>query len=96
MGNIKIKKFDRTSSSPPTTNLKENQTNQQTYPTTLTVMLTKVNFLLNLTHDLPHTFTLEKVKKVKVGRRRREGWWVMILREFLLRMLRVKKIAMKH
>ena len=25
--------------------------------------------------------TLEKVKKVKVGRRRREGWLVMILME---------------
>ena len=37
--------------------------------------------------------TLEKVKKVKVGRRRREGWLLMILREVLLFKLRVKKIT---
>ena len=62
-------------------------------------MLTQVNFLLNLTLDsLPqeNTLTLEKVKKVKVGRRRREGWWVMILREFLLLRLRVEKMARRH
>ena len=33
------------------------------------------------------------MKKVKVGRRRREGWLVMILREVLLFKLRVEKIA---
>ena len=43
-----------------------------------------------------NTLTLEKVKKVKVGRRRREGWWVMILREFLLLRLRVEKMARRH
>ena len=39
------------------------------------------------------SLALEKVKKVKVGRRRREGWLVMILREFLSRKLRVAKMA---
>ena len=39
------------------------------------------------------SLALEKVKKVKVGRRRREGWLVMILREFLSRRLRVAKMA---
>ena len=63
------------------------------YPTTLTAMLTQVNFLLKLT---PPHLTLEKVKKVKVGRRRREGWWVMILRELLLLRLRVEKMARRH
>ena len=59
-------------------------------------MLTQVNFLLNLTLDsLPqeNTLTLEKVKKVKVGRRRREGWLVMILKELILFGVRVKKLA---
>ena len=56
-------------------------------------MLTKVNFLLNLTPVTSPTLTLEKVKKVKMGRRRREGWLVMILREFLSRKLRVAKMA---
>ena len=37
--------------------------------------------------------TLEKVKKVKVGRRRREGWLVMILKELILFGVRVKKLA---
>ena len=62
-------------------------------------MLTQVKTLLNLTRDSPlmqPTLTLEKVKKVKVGRRRREGWWVMILREFLLLRFRVEKMARKH
>ena len=80
-------------------NLKKNHTNQQTYPTTLTAMLTQVNFLLNWTLDsLPqeNTLTLEKVKKVKVGRRRREGWLVMILRELMLLRLRVEKMARRH
>ena len=35
---------------------------------------------------------MEKVKKVKTGRRRREGWRVKILKELLL-MLRVEKMA---
>ena len=39
------------------------------------------------------SLALEKVKKVKVGRRRREGWLVIILREFLSRKLRVAKMA---
>ena len=72
------------------------QTAQQTNPTTLTAMLTEVNFLLNMTLDsLPqeNTLTLEKVKKVKVGRRRREGWLVMILKELILFGVRVKKLA---
>ena len=58
-----------------------------------------MKFLLNLTRDSPPlqpTLTLEKVKKVKVGRRRREGWWVMILREFLLLRFRVEKMARRH
>ena len=59
-------------------------------------MLTQVNFLLNMTPDTFPTLTLEKVKKVKMGRRRREGWWVMILREFLLLRLRVEKMARRH
>ena len=62
-------------------------------------MLTKVSFLLNLTRyprPLEQALTLEKVKKVKVGRRRREGWWVMILKEFLVLMSRVEKIARRH
>ena len=61
-------------------------------------MLTQVNFLLNLTCDsmLSLTWTLEKVKKVKVGRRRREGWWVMILMELLLLELMVEKMARRH
>ena len=60
-------------------------------------MLTQVYFLLNPTCDSqPNPLTLEKVKKVKVGRRRREGWWVTILREFLLVMSRVEKIARRH
>ena len=70
-----------------------------TLHTTLTAMLIKENFLLNLTRESPpqgNTLTLEKVKKVKVGRRRREGWWVMIFREFLLLRLRVEKIARVH
>ena len=33
------------------------------------------------------------MKKVKVGRRRREGWLVMILKELILFGLRVKKLA---
>ena len=62
-------------------------------------MLIQVNFLLNMTLDsLPqeNTLTLEKVKKVKVGRRRREGWWVMILRELLLLRSSVEKIAKRN
>ena len=58
-----------------------------------------MKFLLNLTRDSPPlqpTLTLEKVKKVTVGRRRREGWWVMILREFLLLRFRVEKMARRH
>jgi len=39
---------------------------------------------------------LEKVKKVKMGRRRREGWWKMILRNFLELRLRVEKMARRH
>ena len=35
--------------------------------------------------------TLVKVKKVKVGRRRRDGWWVIILREYLLLRLRLRE-----
>ena len=68
------------------------------YPTILTAMLTQVNFLQNLTPDTFPTLTLEKVKKVKMGRRRREGWWVMILREFLssLLRLRMEKMAKVH
>ena len=62
-------------------------------------MLIQVNFLLNLTRDSllrQPTLTLEKVKKVIVGRRRREGCWVMILRELLLLRLRVEKMARRH
>ena len=62
-------------------------------------MLTQVKILLNLTRDSPPlqpTLTLEKVKKVKVGRRRMEGWWVMILREFLLLGFRVEKMARRY
>ena len=60
-------------------------------------MLIKVNFLLNLTPVTSPTLTLEKVKKVKVGRRRREGWLVMILREFLLLLKsRVEKMARRN
>ena len=63
-------------------------------------MLIQVNVLLNLTCDstpLQLTLTLEKVKKVKVGRRRREGWLVMILSKVLqLLLLRVDKIARRN
>ena len=54
--------------------------------------MTQVNFLLNMILESP--LILEKVKKVKVGRRRREGCWVMmILTERLLFRLRVEKMA---
>ena len=59
-------------------------------------MLIQVNFLLNTTPDTSPTLTLEKVKNEKMGRRRREGWRVMILREFLLLRLRVEKMAKRH
>ena len=62
-------------------------------------MLIQVNFLLNLTRDslpLQPTWTLEKVKKVTVGRRRREGWWVMTLRELLRLMFMVDKMARRN
>ena len=42
------------------------------------------------------SLALEKVKKVKVGRRRREGWLVMILRELLLLRSSVEKIAKRN
>ena len=45
-------------------------------------MLTQVAFLLKHTHD---SSSFLKVKKVMVGRRRREGWWVIILRDFKVR-----------
>ena len=95
MGNIVENNF-LCGSSDSCSNLSYCQTPQQTYSTALTAMLTQVNFLLNLTRDSPplqDILTLEKVKEVKVGRRRREGWLVMILREVLLFKLRVEKIA---
>ena len=58
-----------------------------------------MNLLLNMIRDSPPqqpTLSLEKVKKVKVGRRRREGWWVMILREFLLLRSSVEKMAKRN
>ena len=95
MGNIVENNF-LCGSSDSCSNLSYCQTPQQTYSTALTAMLTQVNFLLNLTRDSPpqqQILTLEKVKKVKVGRRRREGWLVMILKELILFGLRVKKLA---
>ena len=62
-------------------------------------MLTKVNLLLSMTRDSPPqqpTLSFEKVRNEKVGRRRREGWWVMILREFLLLRSSVEKIAKRN
>ena len=60
-------------------------------------MLIQENFLLNMTLDLPSlqlTLSLENVKKVKTGRRRMEGWRVMIFsRELLLLKFRLEKMA---
>ena len=59
-------------------------------------MLIQENFLLNLTLDSPPlqlTSSLENVKKVKTGRRRMEGWRVMISRELLLLKFRLEKMA---
>ena len=59
-------------------------------------MLIQENFLLNLILDsgpLQLTLSLENVKKVKTGRRRMEGWRVMILRELLLLKFRLEKMA---
>ena len=54
-------------------------------------MLIQENFLLNLTLD---SSSLENVKKVKTGRRRMEGWRVMIFsRELLLLKFRLEKMA---
>ena len=59
-------------------------------------MLIQENFLLNLILDsgpLQLTLSLENVKKVKTGRRRMEGWRVMISRELLLLKFRLEKMA---
>ena len=59
-------------------------------------MLIQENFLLKLILDsgpLQLTLSLENVKKVKTGRRRMEGWRVMILRELLLLKFRLEKMA---
>ena len=53
-------------------------------------MLIQENFLLNMTLD---SLSLENVKKVKTGRRRMEGWRVMISRELLLLKFRLEKKA---
>ena len=53
-------------------------------------MLIQENFLLNMTLD---PLSLENVKKVKTGRRRMEGWRVMISRELLLLKFRLEKMA---
>ena len=53
-------------------------------------MLIQENFLLKLTLD---PLSLENVKKVKTGRRRMEGWRVMISRELLLLKFRLEKMA---
>ena len=54
-------------------------------------MLIQENFLLNMTLD---SLSLENVKKVKTGRRRMEGWRVMIFsRELLLLKFRLEKMA---
>ena len=54
-------------------------------------MLIQENFLLKLTLD---PLSLENVKKVKTGRRRMEGWRVMIFsRELLLLKFRLEKMA---
>ena len=53
-------------------------------------MLIQENFLLNMTL-VP--LSLENVKKVKTGRRRMEGWRVMISRELLLLKFRLEKMA---
>ena len=53
-------------------------------------MLIQENFLLNMTLE---SLSLENVKKVKTGRRRMEGWRVMILRELLLLKFRLEKMA---
>ena len=53
-------------------------------------MLIQENFLLKLTLD---SLSLENVKKVKTGRRRMEGWRVMISRELLLLKFRLEKMA---
>ena len=53
-------------------------------------MLIQENFLLNMTLD---SLSLENVKKVKTGRRRMEGWRVMISRELLLLKFRLEKMA---
>ena len=54
-------------------------------------MLIQENFLLKLTLD---SLSLENVKKVKTGRRRMEGWRVMIFsRELLLLKFRLEKMA---
>ena len=59
-------------------------------------MLIQENFLLKLILDsgpLQLTLSLENVKKVKTGRRRMEGWRVMISRELLLLKFRLEKMA---
>ena len=59
-------------------------------------MLIQENFLLNMILDsgpLQLTLSLEKVKKVKTGRRRMEGWRVMISRELLLLKFRLENMA---
>ena len=53
-------------------------------------MLIQENFLLNMTLD---SLSLENVKKVKTGRRRMEGWRVMISRELLLLKFKLEKMA---
>ena len=53
--------------------LKKEKTNQATNPATLMAMFIKVNLLENLTLLSPQHWSLEKVKNVNMGRRRREG-----------------------
>ena len=55
------------------TNWSEFQTKQVIIPATLMAMFIKVNLLENLTLLSPRHWSLEKVKNVNMGRRRREG-----------------------
>ena len=62
-------------------------------PITLIARFMKVNLLENLTLLSPQHWSLENVKKVIMGRSRREGCLVRILREFLLLKSRVEMAA---
>ena len=77
--------------------LKSLKRTQDTLPTVLTAMLSQVKFLLNITCELPlQRLILLNVKKVTLGRIRRERCLYRILREDLSRKFRVEKRARRR